>query len=123
MLDEGDWEMLSGIPVFWPDVEDAALDAILTLETIWTARHRGHAWKLDERGEGPSLLTLADLGLKIALVTRSLSAVCPLHGRFRRVWSSVSPDERLRKIECPGRARVRCGLSCRVDYVREECSD
>ncbi len=119
MLDESDWEVLSGVPVFWPNVEDAALDAILTLETIWTARHRGHAWRLDKWGEGPSLVTFAQLGLRIVAAARSLSAVCPLHGRFRRTWSGTSLEERPRKIECPGRRRARCGLTCRVDYVRE----
>lgn len=111
--------MLSGVPVFWPDVEDAMLDAILTLETIWTARHRGHRWRLDRRGEGPSLVTLADLGLHVVAAARSLSAVCPLHGRFRRIWKGVSLEERPRKIECPGRRRIPCALSCPVDYVRE----
>ncbi len=117
MLNESDWEALSGVPVFWPDVEDAMLDAIFTIETIWAARHRGHAWRLDRHGEGPSRLTFADLGLKLALQS-ALSAVCPLHGRFDLTLPSLL-DEHPRKIACPGRRRARCGRSCTVDSARE----
>ena len=116
MLDRSDWQALAGVRVFWPDAEDAAIDAILTLETIWAARHHGHAWRLDKFGEGASLVTLADLGLSVGI--RSLSAVCPLHGRFCQTWSGAL-DERPDKIECRGRRFTRCGLACSVDYVRE----
>lgn len=122
MLDESDWGVLTDVPVFWTDEEDAALDAILTLQKLWTIRHRAHAWRLDKWGEGPSLLTLADLGLNVGLLARSLSAVCPLHGRFRRLWSGLSLKERPRKIACPGRRGVVCGMSYPVDYVRETSS-
>lgn len=123
MLDRSDWEVLSGVPVFWPDAEDAALDAIITLETVWNARHRGYRWKLDKWGEGPSLLSLADLGLQVTLVTRVLSAVCPLHGRFRTTWSGVALRERPKKILCPGRRGLLCNMTHAVDYVREVVPD
>ncbi|MGH2450429.1 MAG: hypothetical protein ACRDGE_03995 [Candidatus Limnocylindria bacterium] len=55
------------MPVFWPDLEDAWLHAILTIDTHWKAKHRGHAWQLDRWGEGPSLLTFAELGLELDL--------------------------------------------------------
>lgn len=123
MLDRSDWEVLSGVPVFWPDAEDAALDAIITLDTIWKARHRGYRWRLDKWGEGPSLLSFADLGLRVGTVTRVLSAVCPLHGRFRLTWTGFTLRERPKKVACPGRRGVACKMTYPVDYVREVTPD
>lgn len=99
----------------WASAADVALDAILALRAIWASCHRGHDWRLDAWGEGPSRVRLVDLGLDPALRSWKLSAVCPLHGTFGQEWSGRADDDPPDCIRCIGMTNdARCTQSCAV---------
>ena len=86
----------------WNAADDAALDAILSLERVWDERH--------------GRVTLADLGLDARLRTLSVEATCVAHGNFEREWvgclGEFLPDEIACDLHGPdGRA---CGLPSKV---------
>ena len=88
--------------VLWSAADDAALDAILSLEQIWDEKH-GH-------------VTLADLGLDARLRVLAIEANCIAHGNFAREWvgclGESLPDEIACDLHGPdGRA---CGMPSRV---------
>lgn len=105
----------------WDRDDDAALESILGLRAYWESRHRGHPWLLDTWGEGPSLVTLGDLGFDARLRMFILSAVCPVHGRFNGEWSGGEDDERPRFVRCAALSdpEARCEMPCRVDFSWE----
>jgi hypothetical protein len=86
----------------WNDADDAALDAILSLERIWE--------------EKDAHVTLADLGLDARLRTLSVEATCVAHGNFAREWvgclGEFLPDE----VACDlhGPDGHPCGMASKV---------
>src|ERR687887_22553 len=99
------------------DRDDFALEAILALRRQWARKHRGHRFRLDKWGEGPSRISFHDLGLDIEMQSRYLSAVCPVHGRFHELWTGLAVATRPDRIACPGDRAEPCGQECGVDYV------
>ncbi|OLC57990.1 MAG: hypothetical protein AUH85_01935 [Chloroflexi bacterium 13_1_40CM_4_68_4] len=88
--------------VRWSAADDAALDAILSLERIW--------------GEKGGHVTLADLGLDARLRVLSIAANCIAHGNFAREWVGCLGELLPEEIACDlhgldGRA---CGMPSRV---------
>ncbi len=90
------------------EAEDLALEAILALRERWDAARRGRR-----------AVTLQALGLDLAEQRRYLSAVCPNHGRFHRLWSAPVVADRPERIACPGAWTVACGQGCAVDFTYE----
>ncbi len=82
------------------DLDDAALGAILALEKIWRRAHEGYEWRLDRWGEGPSRVSLADLGLDARVRTLTLLATCPPHGAVPLEWTGRLADEPPTSARC-----------------------
>lgn len=81
-------------------VDDVALEALLAVAGVWERRHRGFRWRLDRWGEGPSRVTLADLGLDARLRTVTLMGVCSRHGKFFLQWTGRYEDEAPHAARC-----------------------